>query len=55
MEIKKVLRPKDLLSLDEALNVKGGLNQSFENSVLCTCDCIGSNKNRVKPTNPTTK
>lgn len=56
MEIN-VLKTKETLSIDETLNVKGGLNTSFANlSTECTCDCYIGNKNedRTKPGTPST-
>lgn len=52
-----VLKTKEALSIDEALNVKGGLNSSFATlGTECTCDCIISNKNeeKTKPSLPST-
>lgn len=44
-----VLKTKETLSIDETLNVKGGLNSSFGNlSTECTCDCFIGNKNEVR-------
>lgn len=45
-----VLKTKETLSAEEALNIKGGLTSSFETSATeCTCDCFISNKNEEKP------
>lgn len=41
--------------MEEALDVKGGLNSSFGTvATECTCDCIISNKNEetTKPVTP---
>lgn len=44
----KVIKSKETLSVEEALNVKGGLNPSFEMSTNdCTCNCFIGNKNEV--------
>lgn len=48
MEIN-VLKTKETLSIEEALDVKGGLNPTFGLvATECTCDCIISNKNEEK-------
>lgn len=50
-----VLKTKEALSVDEALDVKGGLSSSFGTvATECTCDCIISNKNEetTKPVTP---
>lgn len=46
----KVLHPNEMLSNEEATNIKGGLNSSVDN-VECVCDCFISNKNEA-PTTP---
>lgn len=49
----KVLKQKDALSIEEALDVKGGLSSSFNLSAMeCTCDCFISNKNESRPQKP---
>lgn len=41
-----VLKTKETLSIEEALDVKGGLNPTFDLvATECTCDCLISNKN----------
>ncbi len=48
MEIN-VLKAKETLSIEEALDVKGGLNSTFDLvATECTCDCLISNKNSEK-------
>ena len=52
----KVLHPTEMLSNEEATNIKGGLNSSVDH-VECVCDCFISNKNEIpttpqKPTKP---
>lgn len=53
-----ILKAKETLSVEEALNVKGGLRSSFDMvATECTCDCFISNKNEEKakvavPSNP---
>lgn len=48
MEIK-ILHPNEMLSNEEAINIKGGLNSSVD-STECTCDCLISNKNETPAT-----
>ena len=52
----KVLRPSEMLSKEEIVNVKGGLNNGYVGDDLdCQCDCLWSNSNsqtNPKPTNP---
>ena len=54
-----VLKAKETLSVEEALDVKGGLNSSFSMAATeCTCDCLIGNKNEgtnkpITPTQPT--
>jgi hypothetical protein len=41
-----VLKTKETLSVEEALDVKGGLNSTFGMvATECTCDCYISNTN----------
>lgn len=48
-----VLKTKETLSVEEALDVKGGLNSSFNAAATeCTCDCFISNKNDTTPQQP---
>ncbi len=54
MEIK-ILHPNEMLSNEEAINIKGGLNASvIKAEPECTCDCFISNSNstggKSKPT-----
>lgn len=45
----EVLKTKETLSVEEALDVKGGLSPLFDTLVSeCTCDCFISNKNEEK-------
>lgn len=53
-----VLKNKETLSVEEALDVKGGLNSTFDlTATECICDCILGNTNDetgqsvTKPTN----
>lgn len=47
-----VLKTKETLSIEEALDVKGGLNPTFGLVATgCTCDCIISNKNENEEKN----
>ena len=48
MEVK-ILHTNELLSNEEAINIKGGLNSSVD-STECTCDCLISNKNETPAT-----
>ena len=51
----KILKTKEILSVDEALDIKGGLHSSLSSGFSeCTCDCLISNKNEetTKPINP---
>lgn len=42
-----VLKTKETLSVEEALDVKGGLNPTFGLvATECTCDCLISNKTK---------
>lgn len=50
-----ILKTKETLSVEEALDVKGGLSSSFGTfATECTCDCIISNNNeeKIKPVTP---
>lgn len=59
MKVNVIKSKEETLSLDEALNVRGGLSQASDGSeVECGCDCwIGNSNtgttNPTKPTNPT--
>ena len=48
----KVLHPNEMLSKEEIVNVKGGLNNGLTgDGDGCTCDCIFVNSNsQTKPT-----
>lgn len=49
MELK-VLKPKEALSVEEALDVKGGLNSALAGRKNeCTCNCWIGNRN-MEPT-----
>lgn len=42
-----VLKNKETLSVEEALDVKGGLNSTFDLAATdCICDCILGNTNQ---------
>lgn len=49
----KIIKPKDVLSNDDALTIQGGINQSYYNfSADCTCNCFIGNNNDTKPVDP---
>lgn len=54
MKVDVIKSREDTLSVDEALNVRGGLSQALDGSEAeCSCDCWIGNSNQTNPTNPT--
>lgn len=42
----KVIKNKDVMTTEDMVYIKGGLNESFDSiATTCTCDCIISNSN----------
>ena len=51
----KVLHPNEMLSKEEIVNVKGGLNNGLTgDGDGCTCDCWIGNTNTETPVKPIT-
>lgn len=50
MELE-IIKTKDTLSVEEALDVKGGVNSTGEESTPCTCNCWIGNTN-TQPLKP---
>lgn len=49
----RIIKPKDVLTDDEALTISGGFNESYyDYSSDCSCDCFWGNKNRIKSNKP---
>lgn len=50
----KVIKNKDVMTTEDLVNIKGGLNESSDFiATQCTCDCIISNSN-TSPAKPAT-
>lgn len=50
----KVIKNKDVMTTEDLVNIKGGLNESLDSiATTCTCDCWISNSNTT-PAKPST-